>query len=336
MFSQSRSIRPSVAGANGSRSIWIFVTVLALVAGSLFAALEGRRSAVREPSLGPALESGDLVGVGGNAGPPPLILPRYDAPPQMPLPVVVPPAVRAAEPRPQFQPPPVPQTVYVTQQPPPDPPPVRSAQPYNVGPPPPSERVTASRFLNPSSTVPKGTVIMAVLESALDSARPGMARAMISRDVRGFDGTGVLIPRGSRLTGEYKSDVGAGQKRALIQWQRLLRPDGVVINLDSPVADPLGRAGVEGKLNSHFWARFSGALLQSAVNIGNQAAINSLSQSNGIYGIPVIGGYPQAAGGGGVIPQLSSPVSLPTLTVKPGTSVSVFTARDLDFSSVDQ
>jgi type IV secretion system protein VirB10 len=37
--------------------------------------------------------------------------------------------------------------------------------------------------------------MQAVLESALDSTRPGLARAIISRDVSGFDGSHVLIAR---------------------------------------------------------------------------------------------------------------------------------------------
>merc|ERR1711948_178270 len=37
-------------------------------------------------------------------------------------------------------------------------------------------RVTAERFLNPSLTVPQGTVIPAVLETALDSTRAGGVR----------------------------------------------------------------------------------------------------------------------------------------------------------------
>jgi len=63
-----------------------------------------------------------------------------------------------------------------------------------------------------------------VLETAFDSTRPGLARALVQSDVRGFDGSRVLIPRGSRLIGEYRSDVAPGQHRALVNWTRLIRP----------------------------------------------------------------------------------------------------------------
>jgi type IV secretion system protein VirB10 len=186
------------------------------------------------------------------------------------------------------------------------------------------DRVRATRFANPAFTVPRGTVIPAVLETAIDSTRPGAVRALVQRPVRGFDGSRVLIQRGSRLFGTYEGGIAQGQKRALVRWTRLIRPDGVVINLDSPASDPLGRAGIEGDVDTHFWTRFGNALLGSAVTIGTTAAQG-------------------AFGGGGVILQNGVAASQtettgvqPTLRVDHGTSVSVFVAQDLDFADVDQ
>ena len=80
-----------------------------------------------------------------------------------------------------------------------------------------------------------------------------------------------------------------GQNRVLIQWQRLTRPDGVIINMDSPSADPLGRAGVKGNVNTHFFQRFSGAILQSALDIGTQLATREVSRNSIYVGIPGLG-----------------------------------------------
>jgi type IV secretion system protein VirB10 len=125
--------------------------------------------------------------------------------------------------------------------------------------------------------------------------------------------------------------VSSGQKRALVRWLRLTRPDGAIINLDSPAADPLGRAGVEGKVNSHFFARFGGAILQSVLDIGVGLATRSVIDDNDtvILGLP--GSTQQVTPQ--VVPQTSQ--VQPTLRVRQGTSVSVFVARDLDFSTVD-
>ena len=187
-------------------------------------------------------------------------------------------------------------------------------------------RIEASRFTNPSFTVPQGTVIPAVLETAMDSTRPGGVRALVQRDVHSFDGTRVLIHRGSRLYGEYDAQLQRGQNRALIRWTRLIRPDGVTMALDSPASDPLGRAGVKGKVDGKFFQRFGGALLQSVLDVG--VGVATREATDGV--IVALPGSTQ-----NVSPQVSATDIAPTLKVKHGTSVSVFVANDLDFSSVD-
>ncbi len=198
----------------------------------------------------------------------------------------------------------------------------------------PGARARASMLGGRPTTVLQGTLVPAVLETALDSTRPGLARALVSRDVRGFDGTRVLIPRGSRLTGEYRSDVAQGQNRALIVWTRLVRPDGAAIALASPVADTLGRAGVKAKVDSHFFTRFASAILQSVLAVG----VNLASRPNNdtvVVGLPgaTLGGIGGGFGGGFGFNQNNQVT--PTLKVRAGTSVSVFVARDLDFSAVE-
>ncbi|WP_228244138.1 TrbI/VirB10 family protein [Porphyrobacter sp. GA68] len=186
------------------------------------------------------------------------------------------------------------------------------------------ERVLARPFANPALTIPKGTVIPAVLETAIDSTQAGGVRALVQRDVHGFDGSRVLLPRGSRLYGEYEA-IGQGQRRALVTWTRAMRPDGVVIALDSPASDPLGRAGIPGRVDSKFLARFGNAILQSALDLG--VGVATAAATDGVVVLP--GAVrPQA-------PQVADNQQIqPTLKVRHGTSVSVFVARDLDFSAV--
>jgi type IV secretion system protein VirB10 len=182
------------------------------------------------------------------------------------------------------------------------------------------DRVRASGLANRSTTVPQGVLISAVLETAFDSNRAGFARAIVSRDVRGFDGSQVLIPRGSRVIGEYQSDVAPGQNRALITWSRLIRPDGVTIALNSPSVDPLGRGGVRASVNTHFWERFGSALLRSTVDIGT-----------GLVTRAATGGVIVAVPSGGQGSPVAPTQYVPTLTVRAGTSISIFVARDLEF-----
>ncbi|GGE98021.1 hypothetical protein GCM10011404_33960 [Sphingomonas prati] len=185
----------------------------------------------------------------------------------------------------------------------------------------------ASIVTNRATTVLQGTLIAAVLETGFDSSRPGYARALVQRDIKGFDGSRVLIPRGSRLIGEYSSEASAGQKRAMIAWQRLVRPDGVTIAIASPASDPVGRGGVRASVNSHFFERFSGAILQSSLDLGvNLAASSSRS--------PVIVALPGSLQGATSSVSSSREIA-PTLSVRPGTSISVFVAKDLDFTDVE-
>lgn len=178
---------------------------------------------------------------------------------------------------------------------------------------------------NPTMVMPTGTMIPAVIETPIDTARPGLVRAIVSSDTRGFDGRRVLVPRGSRLVGEYQAFVQGGQNRVLVNWTRLIRPDGVTIALSSPAADALGGAGVPGKVHSFFFQRFGAALLQSAMTVG----VNLASRpGNG----SVIVGLPSSQINNTVGQGLLPNDLRPKITVKQGAEINVFVARDLDFS----
>jgi type IV secretion system protein VirB10 len=327
----------------------LFLGLVAIVLGVLlFAVLNARRTSQAEPSVRTGLVT---PGATGWAAPPPLYVPSVREPLNVPVTqqqaasrvLAVPVTAPAPRSSPQviYAPQPLPQLVQ-----PPQAPPARvsagaplvidtgvgpnaaagsraSASPLT-----PSGQTTtrmrASAFANRATTIPQGTLIPAVLETGFDSTQPGFARAIVSRDVRSFDGSNVLIPRGSKLIGEYRSDVGQGQRRAVIIWTRLMRPDGMTIAMDSPAVDTLGRGGVPASVNTHFLARFGDALLQSTVGLGGALAQRAVTG-------PVIV-MPGATGAiaGQVAPTTSY---VPTLTVPAGKSISVFVAHDLDFSA---
>jgi type IV secretion system protein VirB10 len=187
------------------------------------------------------------------------------------------------------------------------------------------DTVRATLIHNRSSVIPQGTIMTAVLETPLNSDRPGLARAVVSHDARSFDGTRVLIPRGSRLIGEFKGDNTAGLRRILITWTRLIRPDGVAIKIGSPVSDPLGGAGVPGSVDTHFFARFAGAVLQSALAVGVNLASQASSSNNTIYlGLPSQTSQ--------LVPLASDANRPPTVKVREGAEIAVMVAHDLDFS----
>ena len=180
---------------------------------------------------------------------------------------------------------------------------------------------SAKRSFDPASTVTQGTLIPAVLETAIDTDVPGFVRAIVSTDVKSFDGRSVLVPRSSRLIGQYKSGLTAGQKRAYVIWTRLIRPDGVSVDLGSPAIAFGGETGLAGKVNSHFFERFGSAMLLSVLG-----------------GLPsLLGNNSSVIVGGGGTSAASAAVTQggqvgPTIRVRQGEPIRVFTAKDLDFS----
>ena len=46
-----------------------------------------------------------------------------------------------------------------------------------------------------------------------------------------------LIPKGSKLLGSYSGATTSGQTRVLISWNRLIRPDGIDIQINANVTD---------------------------------------------------------------------------------------------------
>lgn len=338
-------IRPVVARHRGQAPVWLLSGVVVLGGILLFAVLDGQRRAKSAPTT--QVSTGDRI----NLPPPlpPLYLPPEPPPPPQPpqseILVATPPPPPIP---PQFAPAPVPAQPALPNYPAPafaapapQPIPVQSggtgpvlvidttasrtdgrANGSETGEP---GAVRTSRLSRRAMTVPQGTLIPAVLETALDSTRPGHVRAIVSRDITGFDGSQVLIPRGSRLFGEYQSDMAAGQNRALVQWTRLVRPDGVSVAIASPAADMQGRAGIQGRVDNHFLERFGGALLQSTLNIGTALATRNIG-----------GEAPVIVASTGTIASSNAPTGSrgqATLHVDAGARVGVFVARDLEFSS---
>lgn len=345
------SARPRVAVSRRTMPGWVYALVIGLAALLLFWFLESRRTA-------PAVETPAQTGNGAPLpAPPPLYIPPQTEV-QQPLPLQVAPQARPVPAPVSVQTGPVPapsqyrgrvaepEAVPMTV-PPPAPPnrgtnsptvvidaapgaPNRGPQPGQPPEPggvfgnglPSGTRARASNLANPAQTVAQGAVIPAVLETAFSSTQPGFARAIVSRDVRSFDGSKVLIPRGSRLIGEYRAEVASGQNRAVINWVRLIRGDGVTIALNSPAVDPLGRGGVRARVNDHVFERVTNGLLQSIFSIGSNLALRP-SRTNVILA--------PGANVSAAPPTDTQPMR--TLSVPAGTSISVFVAQDLEFSA---
>ena len=190
----------------------------------------------------------------------------------------------------------------------------------------------AIRLKHPDLLIPQGTMIAGILETAIQSDLPGMLRAIVSEDVYGFDGSKLLISKGSRLIGKYKSGLVRGQVRVFVMWNRILRPDGVSINIGSYGTDDLGRSGLDGELDTHFMERFGSSILLSMIDTGMQIGANSLDNQNSSTVAIESGQDVSSAAQVALENSISIP---PTVHVDQGKRIKVFVSKDLDFASIE-
>ncbi len=190
---------------------------------------------------------------------------------------------------------------------------------------------TATHIAHLNTTLTQGNIIKATLETKISSDLPGMVRAITSDDIYSEDDSTLLIPRGSKLIGQYTNTINQGQTHVFVVWQRLIRPDGIDIALNSPGTDPLGTSGLPAdNIDHHFWQQFGTASLLSIIGAGTATAgVNSSNQFNSAsaYRDALANSFNQTA-------QQSlqnKGVISPTLIINQGTAISVFVARDLDF-----
>ena len=177
--------------------------------------------------------------------------------------------------------------------------------------------------------LPKGAFIDCTLETAIDSTLPGLTTCVMATDAFGADGKVVLLERGTKLIGETRGQVQQGAARVFVLWTEARTPTGVVVPLDSPGADELGRSGLPGDVERHFWQRFGAAMLVSVIDGGVQAAAQS---ARGGAGTVVVN---PSASQDVVTEVLRGTIAIaPTVTKRNGDRIQVLVARDLDFRSV--
>jgi len=177
--------------------------------------------------------------------------------------------------------------------------------------------------------LPKGAFIDCTLETAIDSTLPGMTTCVTATDTFGVDGRVVLLERGTKLVGETRGQVQQGTARVFVLWTEARTPTGVIVPLDSPGTDELGRSGLPGSVDRHFWERFGAALLVSAVDGAVQAAAQSSNRGGGA----II--YNPSAAQDVTTEVLKSTLGIPpTVRKENGDRIQILVARDIDFTSV--
>jgi len=188
-----------------------------------------------------------------------------------------------------------------------------------------AQMLATQRFL-----LPKGAFIDCTLETAIDSTLPGMTTCVTATDTFGVDGKVVLLERGSKLVGETRGQVQSGSARVFVVWTEARTPAGVLVPLNSPGTDELGRSGLPGEVNRHFWDRFGAAMLISVIDGAVQAAAQSSTRGGG--GAIV---FNPSAAQDALTEILKGTINIaPTVVKHQGDRIQILVAHDLDFRSV--
>lgn len=193
------------------------------------------------------------------------------------------------------------------------------------------DHVDARLIAHPNFTIAAGTIIPCTLQTAIDSGLPGFVKCVLPQPIRSMTGAVTLLDKGTQVIGQIRQGLVQGQDRLFILWTRAVTPQNVAVNLDSPAAGPLGRAGVSGAVNDHFFKRFGAAIMLTIIGGSLEAGANAAQSGSGnTYFQSLNTNTNQIAN-----TALQSTIDIPpTLKKNQGDNVSIFVARDLNFSHV--
>jgi type IV secretion system protein VirB10 len=168
-----------------------------------------------------------------------------------------------------------------------------------------------------------------VLDTAIQSDLPGPLLCHLPGPV--YSPRGVLLMEAeTQVIGRYESMKTNGGSRLMAVSTYAHTPNGIWVPLDgNPLADDLGRTGLDGAVNNHYLQRFGGAviltltegalgILQADISKGGNTYV-SLNEGSGV---------------GGLAQQiLQSQINIaPTFTKHQGETIAIWLAEPIDFS----
>ena len=127
-----------------------------------------------------------------------------------------------------------------------------------------------------------GQIIPAVLLSGIRTVTSDMAIAVVSSDV--YDtrsGKHLLIPRGSKILGEYSPYIDGANFRVITIWNRIIFPNGDSLNLAQfKGVDLQGYGGMKAQVNTHFWKKLGNVVASTLTAVAYNFA-DRLTIENG-------------------------------------------------------
>lgn len=198
---------------------------------------------------------------------------------------------------------------------------------------------SAEPLTNPDTLMMRGTYIRCVLETRIITDIPGFTSCVVTEPVYSFTGKRLLLPKGSKVLGKYETEPNG--PRVAVIWDRIVTPTGIDVNMASPGVDNLGGAGHPGYYNAHWGSRIGAALLISILSDAfKYEAAEHGPKTNSIAGNGVVVQTPYESNTAQTLQTLSGQAvqraaNRPaTVTINQGTVLTVYVAKDVDFSGV--
>jgi type IV secretion system protein VirB10 len=94
-------------------------------------------------------------------------------------------------------------------------------------------------------------------------------------------GKNIVIPKGSKLVGDFQTMKNNNLSRLEIVWNRIIRVDGLSINISAGTADKLGRGGVDGELDNKYMETMKNVFLSSMISIAGAVLVEKVTNSTG-------------------------------------------------------
>lgn len=182
-----------------------------------------------------------------------------------------------------------------------------------------------------------GTIIPAALITGINTDLPGLVIAQVTSNVySSLDGKHLLIPAGTRIFATYNSSVSYGQNRVQVAWDKMIRPDGLEIDLGNFTGvDNKGFAGYWGWVNNHPFETLKALGLIAAFSLLDTKMENIQGAQNNMYTQNVLADtYAEINKLGAKIIDRALDIQ-PTITIPQGTEVKIITNVTMSLPPVD-
>jgi len=125
-----------------------------------------------------------------------------------------------------------------------------------------------------------GTIIPAVLETAISTDLPGNVIARVTQNTYDSQtGKNILIPQGTLLIAQYNSSVSYQQRRVQVVWDTLIRPDGYQVELEGMNGvDPKGIAGLKAAYHENWFEYIKAAGIISLFSLINSKMVEEVAK----------------------------------------------------------